>query len=71
VSDTIAAITSRRTSRSAERAIGIGDKKFASRSIQPVEVAGLVDQMAAPDLADLVNPVGELVTPILDVDRGL
>ena len=37
---------------------------------EPVEVAGQVDYDAVPDLADLVDAVGELVTPVLDMHRG-
>ena len=31
----------------------------------------LVDEAAAPDLADLINAVGELIAAILDVDLGI
>ena len=36
-----------------------------------VEVAPLVDQAAAPHLADFIDAVGELIAAILDVDLGV
>jgi hypothetical protein len=34
-------------------------------------MARLVDDTTLPDLADLVDSVGELITPILDMDHGV
>ena len=45
------------------------DAQFAKRALQPVHVAALVDQRAAPHLADFVDAVGELVAAILDMDH--
>src|SRR5882672_9819029 len=33
-------------------------------------MAPLVDEAPSPDLADLVDAVGELESPVLDMDRG-
>ena len=38
---------------------------------QPGDVAALVDQPAAPHLADLVYAVGKLIAAVLDVDASL
>ena len=43
------------------------DAQFRKRALQPVHVAALVDQPAAPHLAHLVDAVGELVAAVLDM----
>src|SRR6266545_846616 len=48
-----------------------GDLQLTERAPQAIEVAPLVDHPAAPDLAQLVNAVGELVAAILDMDHGV
>ena len=38
--------------------------------MQAIHVAPLVDHAAAPDFADFVDAVGELVAAVLDMDPG-
>ena len=47
------------------------DPQFAKRTGEPRHVAALVDQPAAAHLADLVDAVGKLVAPVLDVHHGV
>jgi hypothetical protein len=39
--------------------------------MQTVDVAPFVDKAPIPDFTNLVNAVGELKTPILDVDESI
>ena len=48
-----------------------GDLQFAERTVEPRHVAALVDQLASPHLADLVDAVGELIAAVVDRDFGL
>ena len=59
------------TIASAVADIGMAMRELIERTLQPCHVAPLVDDAAVPDLADLVDAVGELIAAILDVDRGL
>jgi hypothetical protein len=45
--------------------------QFGERTVEPVEMAGGVDQRPVADFADLVDRVGELEAAILDVHRAL
>jgi len=42
-----------------------------STALEPGKVARHVDDMAARHLADLIDAIGELVAPVLDMDAGL
>jgi dihydroxyacetone kinase len=41
------------------------------RSLQPRQVARHVDNLAASDLADLVNAIGKLIATVFDIDAGV
>ena len=45
--------------------------EFAERTLEPVQVRLLVDHPPAAYGGNLVDPVGELVTPVLDMNVGL
>ena len=65
------ATTSRSTTPSARSDIGMRMRNSPSERCSRVDVAALVDQAAAPHLADFVDAVGELVAAILDMDHGV
>ncbi len=46
------------------------DAQLREGAGQPLHMAPLIDDAAAPDLADLVDTVGELIAAILDVHRS-
>ena len=46
------------------------DAELLERALEAGHVAALIDHAAAPHLADLVDAVGELVAPVLDVHHG-
>ena len=46
-------------------------RSSSSERSSRVHVAALVDQAAAPHLADFVDAVGELVAAVLDMDAGV
>ena len=47
------------------------DAQFAERAAEAIEMTGEIDDIAVTDLADLVDPVGELITAVLDMDAGV
>ena len=57
-----------RTTLSAASDIGSRDAQFAERAGEPRHVPPLVDEPPSPHLADLIDPVGELVAAVLDMD---
>ena len=46
------------------------DLQFAKGALEAFKVPPLVNQPAAPHLANFINPVGKLVAAILDVNFG-
>ncbi len=46
-------------------------RKLMQRSPEAIEMPIQVDDEPVPDLADLVDTVGKLIAPILDVNGGL
>ena len=63
--------TSCSTTPSAAGDIGMAMRSSDERELQPRHVAALVDQLAAPHLADFIDAVGELIAAILDVDARM
>ena len=48
-----------------------GDAELVQRTVEPVEMRLLVDQLAVEHDQDLIDPVGELIASVLDMDAGL
>jgi hypothetical protein len=46
------------------------DAELLQRALEAGQVAALVDDAAAPHLADLVDAIRELVAAVLDMDRS-
>jgi hypothetical protein len=58
-----------RTTLSAASGIGGAMHKFLKRTGEPRHVPPLVDDPPSPHLADLVDPISELITAVLDMDE--
>ncbi len=71
VSTPLRRTTSRRTILSAASPIGVGDAQLVKRTVQPPQMRFLVHQLSAAHRDDLVDAVRELISAVLDMDRGL